>query len=84
MALTIKNDEAHRLTREIAAATGSSLTDAVVTALREKLASLRKEGEPTALAEEVRRIQDFVASLPVRDTRSPDEILGYDEFGLPS
>ena len=50
MALNIKNDEAHRLAREIAAATGSSLTDAVVTALREKLASVRKEGEPTALA----------------------------------
>jgi hypothetical protein len=24
-----------------------------------------------------------LASLPIRDTRSPEEILGYDENGLP-
>lgn len=33
---------------------------------------------------EVARIQRFVASLPDLDTRSPDELLGYDENGLPS
>lgn len=32
---------------------------------------------------EVAEIQRFVASLPTRDSRSADEILGYDGFGLP-
>ncbi len=29
-------------------------------------------------------IQAFVASIPDRDTRSPEDIIGYDEAGLPS
>ncbi|MCB9530155.1 MAG: type II toxin-antitoxin system VapB family antitoxin, partial [Myxococcales bacterium] len=38
MALSIKNDEADRLARELAALTGESLTEAVVVSLRERLA----------------------------------------------
>lgn len=33
---------------------------------------------------DIREIQRFVASIPDRDPRLPDEILGYDESGLPS
>ncbi len=32
----------------------------------------------------VRRIIARTAALPVLDRRTPDEILGYDEIGLPS
>ena len=32
---------------------------------------------------EVKEIQAFVAALPDRETLSPEEILGYDEYGLP-
>lgn len=32
----------------------------------------------------MRRIAARVAKLPVLDDRSPDEILGYDESGLPT
>ena len=39
-ALNLKSDEAHRLAREIARATGTSLTGAVLDALREKRARL--------------------------------------------
>lgn len=39
----------------------------------------RPHGEPA----DVTDIQAFVASLPDRDRRPPDEILGYDDFGLP-
>jgi hypothetical protein len=31
-----------------------------------------------------RQIAQRAAALPVLDPRSPDEILGYDEHGLPS
>ena len=36
------------------------------------------------LAERLLAIARHCASLPDIDTRSPDEILGYDEHGLPS
>jgi antitoxin VapB len=32
----------------------------------------------------IEAIQKEIAALPVLDSRSIDEILGYDEFGLPS
>jgi hypothetical protein len=45
---------------------------------------IRQDGEPDALLADVSDIQAFVASLPDRDTRPADEILGYDDFRLPS
>jgi antitoxin VapB len=41
MALSIKNPEADRLARELAAATGETLTEAVLNALRERLTRQR-------------------------------------------
>jgi len=32
---------------------------------------------------DVRRVQERIASLPVLDSRSADELLGYDEHGVP-
>jgi antitoxin VapB len=32
----------------------------------------------------LRRLQSDVALLPVRDPRAPEEILGYDDHGLPT
>ncbi|MBX3139274.1 MAG: type II toxin-antitoxin system VapB family antitoxin [Trueperaceae bacterium] len=84
MALNIKNDEAHRLARELAEATGESMTEAVVTALQDRLEAVRRAKRAGGVMTEVARIQRFVASLPDLDTRSPDELLGYDENGLPS
>lgn len=83
MALNIKNAEVERLAHELAAATGESLTAAVRMALRERLAALSVPPERAVLQEEITQIQAFVASLPDRDTRGPDEILGYDDHGLP-
>lgn len=83
MALNIKNAEAHRLAQELAKETGESLTEAVRTALRARLEAVRRDRKSDSAFVDVERIQAFVASLPDFDARSPDEILGYDEFGLP-
>jgi antitoxin VapB len=83
MALNIKKPEADRLAHELAELTGDSLTDAVVEALRDRLATVRKGTPFTVLWADVRQIQAFVADLPDRDTRSPEEILGYDKRDLP-
>ncbi len=83
MALSIKHPEADRLAREIAARTGESLTDAVVNALRERLRRERRRRRKGRLTDELRRIGERCAALPVFDDRSPEAILGYDEAGLP-
>ena len=82
MALSIKTEEADRLARELAAATGESLTEAVTVAIRERLFRLRADKD--AYIERVRRLQAEFAAATIIDTRSDDEIIGYDEHGLPS
>ena len=84
MALNIKHAEADRLARELAAATGETLTEAVVAALRERLQRQQQRRPAPSTAKEIlREAQVRLARLPVRDRRSADEILGYDEKGLP-
>ena len=82
MALSIKDEEADRLARALAAATGESLTEAIRSALRERLEreTVRKRRR---LSVEIRRIQERLARLPVLEARTDDEILGYDDHGLP-
>lgn len=82
MPLNIKDDDAHALARELAAATGESLTQAVKISLEERLARVRQAHAPR-LADQLDRIALDCASLPVLDARTPEEILGYDETGLP-
>ncbi|MFM9856983.1 type II toxin-antitoxin system VapB family antitoxin [Pseudoxanthobacter sp. M-2] len=81
MALTIRDPEAERLAREIAAMTGETVPQVVLTALRERAARLQARDE--ALLTEVLAIGEHCASLPVLDERSSDAILGYGANGLP-
>ena len=83
MALSIKHPEADHLARELAARTGESLTEAVLNALRERLDRQKGRAPGPRLRDEIRAIGKRCAALPVLDPRSPDEILGYDEHGLP-
>lgn len=82
MALSLKHPEADRLARELAHETGEGLTEAVIVALRERLARTRRSRR-SGLAAEILRIGKECAALPVVDARSPDEILGYDADGMP-
>lgn len=83
MALSIKDEKADRLARELARRTGESLTEAVTRALEERLRRVApRKGDARRLAE-LNAIALKIASLPVLDDRSADEIIGYDEHGLP-
>jgi antitoxin VapB len=85
MALSIKAPEADRLARQLAATTGETITVAVIVAMRERLErQRRKQDDRQTLIAELMAIADHCASLPVLDTRSEDEIMGWDENGLPS
>jgi antitoxin VapB len=78
MALSIKSDEADQLARELAAETGETLTEAVVIALRERL-----DREHARHGARMRTRLARVAALPVADGRTPEDIIGYDDAGLP-
>jgi antitoxin VapB len=86
MALNIRDPEVHRLARKVAEATGETMTQAVRKSLEERLGRIGQVGEAerqrrlAAMAEFARRFQE----APVLDPRTPEEILGYDENGLPT
>lgn len=83
--LNIKDDEVHRLAVELARRTGETLTAAVKAALRERLASTRavSASERRRRVAAAMEIAARMATRPILDQRTPDEILGYDESGLP-
>ena len=82
--LSIKDPEADRLARALSRRTGETLTQAVVTALRERLAREEQRADEDEMVEEVLEIARHFSSLPVLDSRGADEIIGYDEHGLPT
>ncbi len=60
-----------------------SITDAVIGALEAELNRERRRASSNGFAERVKSISKRYAALPTRDSRSDEEILGYDESGLP-
>ncbi|MDO8835039.1 MAG: type II toxin-antitoxin system VapB family antitoxin [Vicinamibacterales bacterium] len=83
MALYLKHPDADRLARELARTTGESLTDAVITSLRERLARERGRTQSSRVRRDIRRIRERCAALRVRDSRPDDDILGYGPDGIP-
>ncbi len=79
MGLNIEHPEADRLARELAAATGETIADAVVHALRERLSRQREKGSASHLRDRLRAIRKRCSALPVLDNRSPEQIVGYDD-----
>ena len=83
MALNIRNAETKRLVAELALLSGRTKTEAVAEAIRDRLERLRRERSGRSLADELDEIGRRCAKLPVRDGRPADEIIGYDEYGVP-
>jgi antitoxin VapB len=81
----IRRPKAVAKIRKLARRTGETLTDAVERAVEERLAKLgpmrRKKGriDRKRLAE----LLAYFDSLPVDDPRSHEDIIGYDETGVP-
>jgi antitoxin VapB len=71
-----------QLASELAAITGEDMETAVACALEERLARVAPQ---SAMAEgnEIDALFERLSRMPVRDTRSPDEIVGYGSNGLP-
>ncbi|MGH7736361.1 MAG: type II toxin-antitoxin system VapB family antitoxin [Candidatus Tyrphobacter sp.] len=83
MSLNIKNEETHRLARELAACTGESVTAAVTGAVRERLERVRSDSGG-ALAKRLVAIGKDCAKHLKGASRSLDHgKLLYDDKGLP-
>ena len=85
MALSLKDPETDSLARQVARLTGESLTEAVRGALRLRLRDEQlKRGERPWDEARIDALIERYNALPLFDNRTDDEILGYDENGLPS
>jgi antitoxin VapB len=84
MVLSIKDPEADRLARRLARLTGESITETVKVALSQRLErEERRQGKRINRAK-IAEIIAGIRELPVVDARSPDELVGYDDAGLPT
>ncbi len=85
MAILIKDKETDEMIRTLAERTGESITEAVKTAVRQRLQSTSRSEQE--IAERKRKLAEVLAyfdSLPhINEDLTDDEIIGYDENGLP-
>jgi len=83
MSLNIKNEETHRLARELARLTGESMTAAVNEAIRERLERVRGKSKKSRV-ERILEIGKECAAHMKEPYKSIDHgDLLYDERGLP-
>ena len=84
MPLNIKDKATEDVVRTLASLTGETVTQAVRHAAEDRLRQVRRSCQPGSQAMEILEIGRRCAALPDLDTRTPDEIVGYDEHGLPT
>ncbi len=83
MPISIQNPKAEKLARKVAAENGISITKAIIIALEEHLERLSGKRTAPDLAQELLDISSRCSALPDLDLRSPEEILDYNNFGVP-
>ena len=83
MALSIKDPETEKLARALAARTGETITIATRRALEDRLKRMGSQAKKSALLEDMEAMQRRLSVLPVLDDRSDEEIIGYNEHGIP-
>jgi len=82
--ISIKNERTEALAREVAELTGESLTEAIRASLAERYERLRRARLGRSLADELNEIALRCAGRPVISQLTDDEILGYDDAGIPT
>lgn len=83
MAMSIRNKMAEDLAREVAKMANITMTQAIIEALEEKKRRLCvSRGDSLARLMEIQEIGRRCAALPDIDTRTPEEILGYNREGF--
>ena len=83
MPLNIKDEQTHAMAKELASLTGETLTKAVRHAIQDKITHLNNAHDKEHIADQLEQIALYCAGLPRRSNNTPDEIIGYDDRGLP-
>jgi hypothetical protein len=85
VSINIKNKEAERLVAELKARTGKGTTDLLLDLLRRERERLEAEvaEKVTHALEADRKLRASWNARPLVDPRPIDELLAYDENGLP-
>jgi len=81
--MTIASPEVEKLASEVAKETGETPAQAVIRALEERLARLRWGRDAAKTLQVIMEISRRCGALPDLEKRSADEILGYNEMGVP-
>jgi antitoxin VapB len=92
MPLVIYHNELEQIACELAQLTGKPIEEALLDGTKRELRRQigikgllsRTESENELVAQEVQRIQSALAALPNASSLTDEEILGYDEFGIPT
>jgi antitoxin VapB len=87
MSINIKDPQVHAMAKELAQLTGCTMTEAVKQAVRQALQEAKAQQEQPKSPPLKQRLNEIAlrcANLPDSDPRSVDDILGYNEWGLPS
>ncbi len=84
MALSIKDPKTDKLARALDAHTGETITIATRRALEERLKRVGSHTKKASLMEDMEAMQRRLSALPVLDDRSPEDIIGYDDNGVPN
>ena len=84
MALSLKHEETEQLSRKLANLTGETLTEAIRASVEERYERLRRNKSRSFVADELRAIAEWCAARPIISEMSEDDILGYDDLGVPT
>ena len=82
MPLSIRNEKAEKLARKVASLSDETITEAIIHALEERLERITGRRQAPDLMEDINTISRRCSNLPDLDTRTPDEILGYNDNGV--
>lgn len=84
MPITLKREETVRLARALKQRTGLPMARVIHEALEDRMQRLgSSSSDDERRLAEMRAISRRVAQLPDKDGRSADDIIGYDEHGIP-
>jgi antitoxin VapB len=81
VALSIKNSRAELLAKELARESGMTVTSSVIDALEQALVRVRGRRTAPSVRDAILEVSERCAALPDVDTRTAEEILGYDKSG---
>jgi antitoxin VapB len=83
MAFHVSSEQVDQNVRALARVTGQSITEAINDAVLEKLRRVEPRRPDPKYVEDLLALSERIGKMLRPDSRTPDELVGYDEDGLP-